>query len=73
LGILLASLETLLEKKTFELLERVQRKATKLVPSKINYNHEERLKFFQLTTLEARRIIEKIELKYLKSLRDIMM
>ena len=70
---MLASLETLLEKKTFELLERVQRKATKLVPSKINYNHEERLKFFQLTTLEARRIIERIELKYLKSLRDIMM
>jgi ribonucleases P/MRP protein subunit RPP40 len=38
------------------LLEGVQRKATKLVPSTRNYRYEERLKFFNLTTLETRRI-----------------
>jgi hypothetical protein len=37
-------------------MEGVQRRATKLVPSMRNYSYEERLKFFNLTTLETRRI-----------------
>jgi ribonucleases P/MRP protein subunit RPP40 len=43
-------------KKDIELMEGVQRRATKLVPSMRKYSYEERLKFFNLTTLETRRI-----------------
>ena len=42
-------------KKT-NLMEGVQRRATKLVPSMRYYSYEERLKFFNLITLETRRI-----------------
>jgi ribonucleases P/MRP protein subunit RPP40 len=43
-------------KKDIELMEGVQKRATKLVPSVRKYSYEERLKFFNLTTLETRRI-----------------
>jgi ribonucleases P/MRP protein subunit RPP40 len=36
-------------------MEGVQRRPTKLVPSMRNYSYEERLKFFNSTTLETRR------------------
>jgi ribonucleases P/MRP protein subunit RPP40 len=37
-------------------LEGVESRGTKLVPYMIKYSYEERLKFFNLTTLEIRRI-----------------
>ena len=43
-------------KKDIELMEGIQRTATKLVPPMRNYSYEERLKLFNLTTLETRRI-----------------
>jgi ribonucleases P/MRP protein subunit RPP40 len=43
-------------KKDMELMERVQRRVAKLVPSMRKYSYEERFKFFNLTTLESRRI-----------------
>jgi hypothetical protein len=42
-------------KKDIELMEGVQRRVTKLVLSMRKYSYEERLKFFNLTTLETRR------------------
>jgi ribonucleases P/MRP protein subunit RPP40 len=48
-------------------------KGTKLVPSMRNYSYEERLKFFNLTTLETRRIRgDLIEVfKILKGYEDV--
>ena len=43
-------------KKDIELLENVQRRATKLVKCVQNMSYEERLKYFKLTTLETRRM-----------------
>jgi ribonucleases P/MRP protein subunit RPP40 len=67
-----ASLETLFEK-DMELMEGVQRRSAKLVPSMRKYSYEERLKFFNLTTLETRRIRgDLIELfKILKGYGDV--
>jgi ribonucleases P/MRP protein subunit RPP40 len=42
-------------KKDIEVLERVQRRATKKVPSLKNLSYEQRLRKLKLTTLEARR------------------
>ena len=60
-------------KKDIELMEGVQRRATKLVPSMRNYSYEERLKLFGLTTLETRRIRgDLIEVfKILKGYEDV--
>jgi hypothetical protein len=65
-------LETLLEKDV-ELMEGVQRRATKLVPSMRKYSYEETLKFFNLTTLETRMIRgDLIEVfKILKGYEDV--
>lgn len=41
--------------KDIECLERVQRRATKLIPGIRNMSYENRLKFLNLTTLESRR------------------
>ena len=59
-------------KKT-NLMEGVQRRATKLVPSMRYYSYEERLKFFNLTTLDTRRIRgDLIEIfKILKGYEDV--
>jgi ribonucleases P/MRP protein subunit RPP40 len=45
-------------KKDIELMEGVQNRATKLVPSMRKYSYEERSKFFNITTSETRRIRE---------------
>ena len=60
-------------KKDIELMEGVQRRATKLVPSMRNYSYVERLKLFNLTTLETRRIRgDLIEVfKILKGYEDV--
>ena len=60
-------------KKDIELMEGVQRRAAKLVPSMRNYSYEERLKLFGLTTLETRRIRgDLIEVfKILKGYEDV--
>ena len=43
-------------KKDIELIEGVQRRATKLISSLKDKNYEERLRILKLTTLETRRI-----------------
>jgi hypothetical protein len=55
------------------LMEGVQRGTTKLVPSMRKYSYEERLKFFNLTTLEMRRIREYLVevFKILKGYEDV--
>jgi hypothetical protein len=43
-------------KKDIELIEKVQRRATKLIPSLRDKSYEDRLKILNLTTLETRRL-----------------
>jgi hypothetical protein len=53
-------------KKYVELMEGVQKRVTKLVPSMRKYSYEERFKFFNLTMLETRRIIGYLTEVFLK-------
>jgi ribonuclease P/MRP protein subunit RPP40 len=64
--------ETLFEK-DIDLIEGVQRRATKLVVGMKGMSYEERLKFLDMTTLETRRVrgylIEVF--KILKGMEDV--
>ena len=44
------------QKKTISMLERIQRKATKMIPELKDLSYEERLKECSITTLETRRL-----------------
>ena len=48
-------------KKDIDTLERVQRRATKMIPKLRNISYEMRLKECGLTTLETRRLRDQIE------------
>ena len=48
-------------KKDIDMLERVQRRATKMIPKLRNISYELRLKECGLTTLETRRLRDQIE------------
>ena len=48
-------------KKDIDVLERVQRRATKMIPKLRNISYEMRLKECGLTTLETRRLRDQIE------------
>ena len=45
--------------KDFDLIEDVQRRATKMIPNLKNKSHEERLNILSTTTLETRGLIER--------------
>ena len=49
-------------KKDIDMLERVQRRATKMIPKLRNISYEMRLKECGLKTLETRRLRDQIEL-----------
>ena len=52
--------------KDIDMLERIKRRATKMIPELINLSYEERLKECGLTTLETRRFIgDQIEVFYI--------
>ena len=42
--------------KDIEVLEKVQRRMTRLLPELVHFSYEERLQLFQLTTLKTRRL-----------------
>ena len=48
-------------KKDIDMLERIQRRATKIIPELRDLSYEERLKECSLTTLETRRLRDQIE------------
>ena len=52
-------------KKDIDTLERIQRRATKLIPELGNLSYDERLKECGLTTLKTRMLREEIKLKLL--------
>jgi hypothetical protein len=59
--------------KDIDLIEGVQRRATKLGAGMKGMSYEERLKFLDMTTLETRRIREDLSdvFKILKGIEDI--